>query len=266
MRVDSWRKRSSRRSRPSPVVDHPTIRNETLRVRRTGDRAGCRNRSLIAGVSSQTTAKQAAPKTMPAVEAARISSLESFRLVHQRRRETHVGEELAEQHHEVGQRHEPEGDRVEQPRDGRGVRQVGEHEPGEPEVGPAQSRRSPRGQVRPVPTGSGRRRTGLPSAWLIRAPALPPARKRAASRCALEDDARPAAHIGAQPIQRPEPACPATAVDRPRSRHELRVGPETPQLLPHGLLARAVLRMGSTGPDVPGATQTEQPAARARSP
>jgi hypothetical protein len=61
-------------------VDHPAIRNETLRVRRTGDRAGCRNTALIAGVSSQTTAKQAAPKTMPAVEAARISSVESSRL------------------------------------------------------------------------------------------------------------------------------------------------------------------------------------------
>jgi hypothetical protein len=61
-------------------VDHPTISNETLRVRRTGGRAGCRNRSLMAGVNTQTTAKQAAPKAMPAVEAARISSAESLGL------------------------------------------------------------------------------------------------------------------------------------------------------------------------------------------
>ena len=74
---DSSRKRSWRRSSPIAVVAQPWKMNDTPSARRTGDRAGCRNRSLIAGLNTQIATKQAAPRAMPAVEAARMSSLES---------------------------------------------------------------------------------------------------------------------------------------------------------------------------------------------
>ena len=74
---DSSRKRSWRRSSPIAVVAQPWKMNDTPSVRRTGDRVGCRNRSLIAGLNTQIAMKQAAPRATPAVEAARMSSLES---------------------------------------------------------------------------------------------------------------------------------------------------------------------------------------------
>ena len=75
---DSSRKRSWRRSSPIAVAAQPWKMNVTPSARRTGDRAGCRNRSPIAGLNPQIATKQAAPRAMPTVEAARMSSSESF--------------------------------------------------------------------------------------------------------------------------------------------------------------------------------------------
>ena len=72
--IDIVRKRSSRRSRPSPVMDHPMKANDRLSARRMGGRPGARNNAARAGARIQISTMHARPATMPAVEAARISS------------------------------------------------------------------------------------------------------------------------------------------------------------------------------------------------
>jgi hypothetical protein len=55
-------------------MDQPMNTNEMLRPRKTGVRPGVRNKAVTAGARNQTKTRQARPTTMPAVEAARISS------------------------------------------------------------------------------------------------------------------------------------------------------------------------------------------------
>jgi hypothetical protein len=58
-------------------MPRPSKRNETLKARRTGVRAGARNTPLKTGATTHTTARHATPTAMPALEAARTSSLDS---------------------------------------------------------------------------------------------------------------------------------------------------------------------------------------------
>ena len=71
---ESSRKRSSRRSRPRPVIDQPMNTNDTPRPRSTGITCGVWNRPPTAGARSHTSPMQTRPITMPAVDAARTSS------------------------------------------------------------------------------------------------------------------------------------------------------------------------------------------------
>ena len=77
MITDSSRKRSSRRNKPIPTIDMPSNRNMAPSNRRTGGRSGARKRAPNSGASTQIRPKQTTPMAIPAVEAARMSSLDS---------------------------------------------------------------------------------------------------------------------------------------------------------------------------------------------
>ena len=89
--------------------------------------------------------------------------LGQVRLLDQRRSQPHAGEVLDEQDDQVGDGHEPEGGRRQQPRDGRGVGEVGDHERHRGQVEPAQAGRGLRREVRLLATRPGR--VGTPVAW-----------------------------------------------------------------------------------------------------
>src|SRR4030095_14432715 len=90
------------------------------RTRRPPDSAGSWKISQIQGVSTHTSAKSTMPRTAPMVEAARMSS--SFRSGFC------TSEERQEKYNQVGQSHEAEGRRTDEPRSYSRIGHVGDYE------------------------------------------------------------------------------------------------------------------------------------------
>ena len=137
--------------------------NDTLRPRRIGGRSGSRNKAAMAGARIQISTRQARPTATPAVEAARISSSDRSRFWTSAEASPIRTKKLVNRTTRLAIGHEPEGGRHQQPRDGRGVGQVGDHERHRGQAEPAQAGRGLRREGRLLATRRGR--VGTPVVW-----------------------------------------------------------------------------------------------------